>query len=298
MSTARPTARGPYRRRPHPMEPQIRALLAQGLNNAQIIERLNAPPRVVAFVREETGTGPAPRTTWRRAAHPKAREINELLDDGYSNAEIRRRTGADVGTIARMRANGGYGKPTVARKGRPHPREAEIRALLAQHSSNAIARRLGVDRAAVRRIRREAGIACVRAEQTLEEKWAAFIRPVEGGHLEWTGERGTATGTPLMTYKQKRHSAAAIAFRLKHGREPVGYAVADCGRTHCVAPDHVDDEPGRQRTREQYRYLTGGGERPARCRHGHDQSMHGKFEADGRAYCGECKRLAKGVTTS
>src|ERR1043165_9588113 len=123
-------ARGPYKRQPHPMEPQIRALLAEGLNNTRIAEQLNAPPKVVTRVRKETGTAPAPRSTYRRSPHPKTREINELLADGYSDAEIRRRTGADVRAVAALRAAGGYGKATIKPKPRTHPRDTEIRALL------------------------------------------------------------------------------------------------------------------------------------------------------------------------
>lgn len=285
------TTRGPYKQQPHPMEPQIRALLAEGLNNARIAEQLNAPPKVVARVRKETGTAPAPRSTWRRTPHPKTREINELLADGHSDAEIRRRTGADVRAIAGMRAAGGYGKPTIKPKPRTHPRDAEIRALLAEHSSDAIARLLGVDRAAVRRIRAEAGIPYAPAEQTrtLEEKWASHTRPASDGHVEWTGERQSTSGTPVMRYKEANYSPAAVAFRIKHGRDAEGYAIADCGLKHCVAPDHVEDEAGRRRIREQLRYLTGGRERKPFCVHGHDQAEHGRYGPDGRAYCEACK---------
>lgn len=288
-------ARGPYKRQPHPMEPQIRELLAHGLNDSQIAEQLNAPAQLVARVRKETGTGPAQRSTWRRPPHPKAREINELLGDGYSDAEIRRRTGADVRAIAAMRVDGRYGKATIGPKPRTHPRDTEIRALLAEHSSSAIARILGVDRAAVRRIRGEAGIPYVPVEQarTLEEKWASHTQPADDGHLEWTGERKGAAGTPVMRYKDGNYSPAAVAFRIRHGRDAEGYAIADCGLKHCVAPDHVEDEADRRRIREQLRYLTGGRERKPFCVHGHDQAVHGRYEPDGTAYCEECKVAQK-----
>ena len=285
------TTRGPYKRQPHPMEPQVRELLTQGLNNAQIIEELNAPPRVVARVRNQMGLPPAPRTTWRNRPHPKAYEIIELLEDGHTDAEIRRRTGADVRAIARMRTEGRHGKPTITRRPqRRHPRETEIRALLTEHSDNAIARTLGVDRAAVRRIRGEAGIPRVAAlYATPEEKWQAHTRPVDGGHLEWTGERAKATGSPVMRLREVSYSPAAIAYRIKHGRDPHGYVKADCNMPGCLAPDHVEDEAGRHRNREQLRYLMGGRERKPFCVHGHDQAEHGRYEPDGTAYCEACK---------
>lgn len=171
-------------------------------------------------------------------------------------------------------------------------REQIITALHEGKSNTAIARELRADRVRVRAIRAELDIPVfVRVEQirTIEEKWATHTRPVDGGHLEWIGERGTATGTPLVSYKEKHYSAAAVAFRIKHDREAVGYAYADCGLKHCVSPDHVDDEPGRARTREQLRYLAGGTERPQRCVHGHDQAEHGRYGPNGVAYCEACK---------
>lgn len=171
-----------------------------------------------------------------------------------------------------------------------------VAALRAGRSVNQVARELRVDRARVRRIRNAHGIpAFVPVEQTrtLEEKWATYTRPLNGGHLEWTGERGAASGTPVLRYKDAYHSPASIAFRIRHGRDAEGYAIADCEVQHCIAPDHVEDEAGRKRNREQLRYLTGGQERKPFCAHGHDQAEHGSYGPNGVAYCRECKRLAR-----
>lgn len=171
----------------------------------------------------------------------------------------------------------------------------QITLLLNQGLSNtAIAARLHCDRHRVGDIRRALDMANVPKQPlTLEEKWATLTRPVDGGHLEWLGERGKLSGTPVMRYREQSHSPAGIAFRIQHGREATGYAYAECGLRHCVAPAHVDDETTRTQTREQLRYLTGGRPRKPECRHGHDQSVHGRYETDGRAYCEECKRLRK-----
>ncbi|OEV09350.1 hypothetical protein AN218_23155 [Streptomyces nanshensis] len=161
-------------------------------------------------------------------------------------------------------------------------------------SNGEVHRRTGADRSAIRRIRQQLGIAYVPPKlPPLEEKWEQRTRPVEGGHLEWLGERAKRSGTPVMRYREKSHSPAGIAFRQRTGRDPVGQVRAECDYPHCVAPAHVDDEPGRQRTREQLRYLTGGAERPARCRHGHDQNEHGRYQPDGTAYCEACRRERK-----
>ncbi|MEE4493544.1 hypothetical protein [Streptomyces sp. BE230] len=174
--------------------------------------------------------------------------------------------------------------------------DAEITALLRQGniSNEGVARTLRVDKHRVGRIRIAAGLPPYQPQPlTLEEKWRSKTRPVEGGHLAWTGEQGTASRTPILRYKGECHTAAAVAFRLRTGRDPEGYAFAECGYFHCVEPTHVDDEPGRQLTREQLRYLSGGEQRPAQCVHGHDQAEHGKYESDGRAYCGECKAIQR-----
>ena len=166
----------------------------------------------------------------------------------------------------------------------------QIAALLHEGMSNlAISRQLRCDKGRVRRVRRELGIADVQLQPlSLEEKWLANTREVDGGHLEWTGERGRSNDTPVMRYREKTYTAARIAFRIRTGREPVGYAFAECDQKHCIAPDHVEDEPGRQAAREQLRYLLGGQQRAETCSAGHGQAEHGKYAPGGTAYCAKC----------
>lgn len=175
----------------------------------------------------------------------------------------------------------------------PNATNADITAMLRDgHSNSRIARELHVDKQRVRRIRAELDLpAFVPVEQTrtIEEKWALFARAADGGHVEWTGERQSTSGTPTMRYKEEFHSPAAVAFRIKHGRDAVGYAMADCGRKHCVAPDHVNDEAGRQQARREVRAERGLGDIPATCCRGHDQAEHGRLDTDGSAYCEACK---------
>ncbi|MFD3517749.1 hypothetical protein [Streptomyces sp. NPDC058657] len=68
-----------------------------------------------------------------------------------------------------------------------------------------------------------------------------------GGHLEWTGCR-TAEGVPVVRWAGRLETAARIAFIMRHHRPPVGYVKAACDHVRCVAPDHVEDRPMRQRT--------------------------------------------------
>jgi hypothetical protein len=180
---------------------------------------------------------------------------------------------------------------------RQNATRADIIALLRDgHSNLRIARELHCDKTRVARIRHELDLPTyVKAEQTrtIEEKWHSLTRPLDGGHVGWLGTRGTESGTPVMSYKEQSYSPAAVAFRIRTGRDADGYAIADCGIQHCVAPDHVEDEAGRRRNREQLRYLTGGRERKPECVHGHDQAEHGRYEPDGTAYCELCKAIRK-----
>lgn len=277
----------------HPQQDQIRALLGDGhVTNAAVARQLGVNARAVSGVRKDAGLPPTPRDAWTHAPHPKDSEIRSLLGAGHPDVEIHRRTGADVSTVARIRKDGGYGRATITRRGtRPHPKDAEIRELLHKGlSSDAIARQIRVDRAAVRRIRGLVGIPSPEQQPlSLEEKWQERTREVEGGHLEWTGERVNASRTPVMRYRGKTHTAAAIAFRRRTGRDPVGHVKAECDLQQCVTPAHVEDEPGRTRLREQLRLLLGMGERPKSCRRGHDQAEHGRLLPDGVAYCHLCQ---------
>lgn len=181
------------------------------------------------------------------------------------------------------------------------PREEIARALRTGLADTQIARQLGCDRHRVGEIRRANGYPrAPKQPLTLEEKWRQRTHPAGDGHLVWTGERQSTSGTPIMRYREVAYTAAAVAFRVEHGREPEGYVVADCGMEHCVAPGHVEDVGMRQATRAALRAITNRRPRRERCRHGHDQRVHGRYETDGRAYCRRCKtnrKAAKGAST-
>lgn len=116
---------------------------------------------------------------------------------------------------------------------------------------------------------------------TLEAKWQARTVPAAGGHLLWTG-------CSYLRIRGVMYKPARIAFALRTGREPVGYVLPECGLHGCVAPAHVEDQPGRQRIRAALRAVNGMAARPAVCGHGHDQAVHGRYATNGRAYCNTC----------
>lgn len=280
---------------PHPAAGQILALLREGHTNTAISQRLHVRPATVAEIRREAGIPAAPRSAWRRAPHPQADTINRLLAAGHTDAEISRQTGATPGTVARYRREGGFGPATVrVRTKRRHPRYDEIRALLPTASNQQIALKLGVDRHAVARIRKETNIPYTRPGfATAEEKWASLVRPVDGGHLEWLGERSSRNGTPIMRFRGASQAPAGIAFKKRTGRDPVGVVKAECGFQHCMAPEHVEDGRGRHRVRAQLRVITGGAPIPEQCRAGHPMADNLRIQPDGARYCAACKRAQK-----
>lgn len=174
-------------------------------------------------------------------------------------------------------------------------KHARLLELAAQGAATAvIARELHMDRRSVRSIRNAAELpADPKPEMqplTLEQKWANLTRQVDGGHLEWLGERAKRSGTPVMRYREKPYSPAAIAFRIRTGRDAVGQTFAECGYRHCVAPEHVDDTLTRVRDRDSLRAVLGMAPPPKQCVHGHDQAKEGRRGPGGVAYCEACKR--------
>jgi hypothetical protein len=170
--------------------------------------------------------------------------------------------------------------------------------LLKEGATNrAIARELNVDKSTPAHYRRLLGIAPAtrtlprnRSPLTIEQKWATYTRPAEGdgGHLEWTGRRTKVGATPVMTYRERTHTARIVAFRIRHGRDPIGYVKPECGRPDCVAPDHLEDEQGRNRVRSQFGALLGRTPRITECTRGHAVATHRRYASDGTSYCGTC----------
>jgi len=145
-----------------------------------------------------------------------------------------------------------------AARPRPLPRPAgpvpngtrdEIIELLAQGLSNReISRRLRTDPKRVAAIRRELGLprATTVLAVSLDALWATYTKPRLGGHLEWTGYFRDGV-LPVLKHRGNDYTARRVAFRIEHGRGPVGRVRAGCGWEPCVAPGHVEDQPMRER---------------------------------------------------
>ncbi|MFJ7337850.1 hypothetical protein ACIQUU_31955 [Streptomyces sp. NPDC101116] len=170
--------------------------------------------------------------------------------------------------------------------------------LFAAGASNKAARReLGIDVSTAARYRTKLGFGAApqpapnRSPLTLEQKWRTFARPVEGGHMQWTGRR-RAGRPPAFTHHGREHTARTVAFRIATGRTPDGYVTAECDAPEwCVAPEHVADEPTRTKLRAALAVVIGVESQLTECTRGHDAATHRRYDRDGRPYCGTCHAL-------
>ncbi|MFJ8146610.1 hypothetical protein ACIQ6R_16285 [Streptomyces sp. NPDC096048] len=122
---------------------------------------------------------------------------------------------------------------------------ADVAELLhAGYGDRTIARRLGVTAASVTAARATLGLPPGRAGHkpagSPEDLFWRRTKPVDGGHLEWTGHR-TNKGVAAIKWQGTAYTAGRIAYRIRYGEDPVGHTHAPCGYDGCVAPAHVED---------------------------------------------------------
>lgn len=123
---------------------------------------------------------------------------------------------------------------------------ADVAELLrAGYGDRTIARQLGdVTISSVTRARTLLRIPKARggnkAAASAEDLFWRRIKPVDGGHMEWAGNR-SSRGTPVIHWQRTTLSAYRIAYRIRHGHDPQGYGHTACDHEGCVAPEHVAD---------------------------------------------------------
>lgn len=168
-------------------------------------------------------------------------------------------------------------------------REAEMRALIRGGLTNTvIAQRLRVRRSTVAEVRKSMGVDPVRRTVgTVEDAYWARTRPVDGGHLLWTGLRNQH-GVPLVRHAGRMHSAQRVAFRVHYGREPEGVVLAVCDVPRCVAGPCLDDEAARRRTRAQLAALLGMDHSREHCPQGHPYAETVMYRSNGQRECKVC----------
>ncbi|TFE42478.1 hypothetical protein E3E14_25170 [Streptomyces sp. ICN441] len=140
---------------------------------------------------------------------------------------------------------------------------ADVVAMLREgrHSQAHIMRTLHVSHGVVKAARQYLGLPApavgrTRSRESLEEAFAARTEPADGGHLRWTGAK-TAAGTPQLGYRGTYLPGYVVAFRLRYGRDPVGRALPGCDMPGCVALDHIEDQPMRERNRRAFAAIFG-----------------------------------------
>ncbi|MER6976013.1 hypothetical protein [Streptomyces carpinensis] len=107
-----------------------------------------------------------------------------------------------------------------------------------------LAERLGCRPAFVARVRDSLGLPAYPAppRPSPEERFQELARVTKDGHVTWTG-RTTRDGVPLVDHFV---TAARVAFRLHHGREPEGQVRGTCRVNHCLAGEHLADRVMRE----------------------------------------------------
>jgi hypothetical protein len=127
-----------------------------------------------------------------------------------------------------------------------------IALLRAGHTDVVVARQLHIRTGRVSDIRKAAGIAPVKSGPTptaVEERFHRLAQPTADGHLLWP-----QTTPPIRLRNAGRKEAArTIAFRIDHGRNPIGRVTTGCDQPGCVHPQHVEDQP----MRDTYRAIFG-----------------------------------------
>lgn len=169
-------------------------------------------------------------------------------------------------------------------------RDTEMRALIRGGLTNTqVAQRLRMRRSTVAETRKAMGVDPARRTPvgTLEDAYWARTRPVDGGHLLWTGLRNQY-GVPLVPYVGRRYSAQRVAFRAHYGREPEGVVLAVCDVPRCVAGRCLDDEAARRRTRAQLAAVLGMDHSAERCPRGHRYAETVMYRSNGQRECKVC----------
>lgn len=128
---------------------------------------------------------------------------------------------------------------------------ADVVRLLRQGATNlAVSRATGATPKTVARHRQALGIPPTPPGRptgsTPASRFAARTEPLPDGHMRWTGATNSR-GTPTVRYGKQHWSGLRMAFELRWDRAPVGHVLPGCGMPRCVAPDHVEDQPMRDR---------------------------------------------------
>ncbi|MFJ1606949.1 hypothetical protein ACIOHS_26800 [Streptomyces sp. NPDC088253] len=126
----------------------------------------------------------------------------------------------------------------------PERWEEIARLLKAGHSDTAVIEQLRCGKRTVAEVRRDLGLPRYRPPARVwgREDYERLSVPLTGGHRRWRG-RHDEFGIP---YANRRMTAYRLAFRVHHGRDPVGRVQGTCQVKRCVAGGHLTDRIMRQ----------------------------------------------------
>jgi DNA-binding XRE family transcriptional regulator len=170
-----------------------------------------------------------------------------------------------------------------------NPRHDEIADAIRQGLSDpAVAKRIGVARKTVTRVRKIEGLPAFTVARTVAQIFLEDARTEDDGHTYWDGCRDTG-GAPQIRFEGRYLRASHVAFETFHGRPPVGYVKADCDVPHCLTPSHILDDLGRRKLYMQLRTLEGlYGHWDACTACGADWDTWGRVQPNLQIYCGAC----------
>lgn len=192
-------------------------------------------------------------------------QIAAMLRGGATYAQIRRRLDVDAWAIYRVRTQQRIPLPAGRTKRTRAQLDAATRQATAMLRAGATTRQIydatHISYNTIAALRRT--LKLPRAQRTLdcrtpEETYALYAIPGEDGHARWEGP--WAGRMPQIHHPGRRgrkESALRVAFRMRHGREPVGYVRPACGQRWCVASGHLMDRTMRDQFTRTYNAIFG-----------------------------------------
>jgi uncharacterized protein YerC len=178
-------------------------------------------------------------------------QVAALLEAGATHELIMRRLGVSNTVIRRVRAERDIPLPPGRAK-RPRSEldalEAQaIAMMLAGAGTKEIYEELRLSLNTIAELRRELNLPAPRQDvwskfrRSVDEAFARYARPADGGHLLWTGPH-SGRGLDLIA-SGRRYNARHVAFLKHHGREPVGrvFPSDGCRVKDCIAGAHHTD---------------------------------------------------------
>jgi uncharacterized protein YerC len=234
----------------------IADMLRAGATYGEIKAALGAHPKEIARTRKALGIPvPEGRGGVRRTAVRD--QVAAMLREGATAQQISQVLSVSTRIVTEVRQDRAIPLPP-GRGGGHQPDNAlrdQIAALLhAGATYDQIRQQTGAGTTTIARVRKERAIPLPHGRPnrthtpalTPEQALTHHSRPREDGHTDWTGPF-QGRHTPVI-WSGGRHNALHLAFRLHHGRDPVGRInrARTCTHPGCITGAHLTDHTIRQ----------------------------------------------------